>query len=543
MQPGEVSETGLYTLEKMSITISDLLELPGLGLKVVAGKDGLDRPIRSAHTSELQDPTPWLSGGELLLTTGMGLKDSPALQRSYIRRLVAADIAGLGFGIGFGFDEVPAPIVRAADREGFPVLEVPYPVPFIAIAEAVSSSLAEDRVRDAQMSVEVHERLAALVSEGAGPADVLEEMSELAGGWALLFDLRGEVRAQATTSLSAPDPKTVWSALPNALFERGGPQTVAESGPDGSRVGLAVVAGKRVEGVLVFGKPERLGPRDRMVVHHGVTVLGLLLASRRAVIQAERRVAGDILGEAWSGRLTGPDLERRLELVGFPAGHPVTALVVQPSGIYDAQALEELADSVDTSLGARTRRVRSAVSGNRITALVAHDDPVELAAALVNELRSSPPFASDPEDGAFSVRVGVGQTVAPVAVRDSYLSALFALRAAPHGGPVASPKDLGSYGFLLGAQPRPVLEGFVRSVLGPLIDRDREKASELVASVRSFVQQGGRWEPGAEALGVHRHTLRYRVHQAEDLLGRDLSLPENQFEIWLALKAAEVLEE
>ncbi|MEA2498789.1 MAG: hypothetical protein QOH26_1194 [Actinomycetota bacterium] len=544
MQPGKVGETGLYTLEKMSISIRDLLELPGLGLKVVAGSDGLDRAIRSAHTSELQDPTPWLSGGELLLTTGMGIKDSPALQRSYIRRLVAADIAGLGFGVGFGFDEIPAPIARAAEREGFPVLEVPYPVPFIAIAEAVSSRLAEDRVRDAQMSVEVHERLAALVSEGAGPADVLEEMSELAGGWAILFDLRGEVRAQAASS-SAPLPEhgAVWAGLPSALFERGGPQTVAETGPDGSRVGLVVAAGKRVEGVLVFGKPDRLGPRDRIVVHHGVTVLGLLLASRRAVIQAERRVAGDILSEAWAGRLTGPDLERRLELVGFPAGLPVTAIVVQPSGIYDAQALEELAIAVDTSLGARTRRVRSTVSGNRITALVAHDDPVELATALVAELRSSPPFDSDSDGTGFDVRVGVGQTLAPVAARDSYLAAVFALRAAPHAGDVASPKDLGSYGFLLGAQPRPVLEGFVRSVLGPLIDRDRDRSSDLVASLRAFVQEGGRWEPGAEALGVHRHTLRYRVHQAEDLLGRDLSLPENQFEIWLALKATEVLEE
>jgi purine catabolism regulator len=533
----------LYTLEKMTITIRDLLELPGLGLKVVAGGDGIDRAIRSAHTSELQDPTPWLRGGELLLTTGMAVKGSAALQRAYMRRLVAADLAGLGFGVGFGFDEVPAPIARAADREGFPVLEVPYPVPFIAIAEAVSSRIAEDLVRDAQMSVEVHERLASLVSEGAGPADVLEEMSQLAGGWALLFDLRGEVRARAAASaVSAPDPVAVWSGLPPGLFGRGGPQTVTETGPDGSRVGLTVTAGKRTEGVLVFGKPERLGPRDKIIVHHGVTVLGLLLASRRAVIQAERRVAGDILSEAWAGRLTGADLERRLDLVGFPPGLPVTVLVVQPTGIYDAQALEEVAVAVDASLGAHTRRVRSTVSGTRITALVAHDDTVALANALVEDLRSVPPFESGDAE-SFNVRVGVGQTLLPAAARDSYLAALFALKAAPHGGAVASPKDLGSYGFLLGAQPRPVLEGFVRSVLGPLMDRDRDRSSDLVASLRAFVQQGGRWEPGAEALGVHRHTLRYRVHQAEDLLGRDLSVPENQLEIWLALKAAEVLEE
>jgi purine catabolism regulator len=542
VQRGTLCVGGLYTLSKMSITIRDLLELPGLGLKVVAGGNGLDRPIRSAHTSELQDPTPWLSGGELLLTTGMALKGSAALQRSYIRRLVAADLAGLGFGVGFGFDTIPPPIARAAERDGFPVLEVPYPVPFIAIAEAVSSSLAEDRVRDASMSVDVHERLAFLVSDGAGPADVLDEMTGLAGGWAILYDLRGDVRARADSPGSpVPDAASIWSSLPPSLLAKGGPQTVADTGPEGTRVALAVVAGKRNEGVLVFGKAERIGPRDRIVVHHGVTVLGLLLTSRRAVIQAERRVAGDILNEAWAGRLTGPDLERRLDLVGFPAGTPVTVLVVEPSEIFDAAVLEEIAVEVDSSLGGRARTVRTTVSRERITALVNHPDPVGLARSLAEDLRSLPPFEGG--EAGFGLRVGVGSTALPAAVRDSYLAALFALRASSSDAPVASPEDLGSYGFLLGSQPRPVLEGFVRSVLGPVMDRDRERSSDLLPSLRAFVQEGGRWEPGAESLGVHRHTLRYRVHQAEDLLGRDLSRPENQFEIWLALKAAEVLDE
>jgi DNA-binding PucR family transcriptional regulator len=141
-----------------------------------------------------------------------------------------------------------------------------------------------------------------------------------------------------------------------------------------------------------------------------------------------------------------------------------------------------------------------------------------------------------------SLRVGAGEAVPMASIRQSYLGALFALRAAPRAG-VAAPADLGSYALLLGGQPRPMLETFVRAVLGPLIDRDAERSSELVASVRAFVEAGGRWEPGAEALGVHRHTLRYRIRQAEDLLGRDLSSTEDRLEVWLALKAAEVLAE
>ena len=200
----------------------DLLRLPGLGLELVAGSEGLDRPLRWAHSSELVDPTPWLSGGELLLTTGMSLK-GPDEQRAYVDRLDKAGAAGLAFGVGFNFDRVPEALVDASEAAGLPLLEVPFPVPFIAITEAISSRVSEDRLRDAQMSVEVHERLASLIVEGAGLADLLDEVVELAGGWAMLFDLRGEVLARSQSGGSnIPDPAEVWSGLPPGLTDLSG---------------------------------------------------------------------------------------------------------------------------------------------------------------------------------------------------------------------------------------------------------------------------------------------------------------------------------
>lgn len=520
----------------MAITIRDLIGNSDLGLEVAAGASGLDRPIRWVHTSELEDPTPWLRGGELLLTTGMRLQASPALQRAYIGRLVEADLSGLGFGIGFGFSTPPAALLKAADRVGFPVVVVPYPVPFLAIAEAVSSHISDERIREAQMSTEIHERLAALVTEGAGPADVLDDVADLTGGWALLFDLRGAIVARAEApGAHAPDPGGVWRGLPRGLTERRGAITSSEMGPQGSLIALAVMSGRRHEGVLVFGKGGRLEARDRFAVRHAVTVVGLLLASRRAVVEAERRVAGDILSEAFSGRLNGSELERRLELVGFPAGAPLTALVVEADSETAPDSLEDLAWALDLSLGTRARIARTSIIGDRVGGLVAHDDPEKLAEAVIDEIAEGTRLPG--------LRIGVGETTPHDAVRHSYLCATLALRAAAPERRVASPRDLGSYGLLLGAQPRPVLEGFVRSILGPLMDRDRAKASDLVPSVRAFIEAGGRWEPGAHALGVHRHTLRYRVRQAEELLGRDLSSAEDRLELWLALKTADLLAE
>lgn len=509
---------------------------------MVAGGRGIDRPIRWAHTSELADPTQWLSGGELLLTTGMGIQGTADLQRAFVQRLIDADLSGLGLGLGFGFERVPDAITKIADEADFPVVEVPYPTPFIAITEAVSSRLGEDRLRDAQMSVEVHERLTSMVTEGAGAVEVLEQVVHLAPGWAYLFDARGRVTASAADHAAVPPPpEDVWSGLPPGILGRTGPATAGQSGPRGTSVALAVSSGSanRAEGVLVFGKRGRIDQRDRIVVHHAVTVLGLLLSSRRAIIETERRVAGDVLSEAFENRLAGSELTRRLELVGFEQDDAVTVLVVEP---YSDERLEldDVAWAVDAAAGARASSARVGIAGGKVAAVVTHDDPASLAEAICTEVVES---LSDGGGRPPRLRIGVGETVPVPRIRDSYIAALFALKAAPAAKNVALPSDLGSYGFLLGAQPPGVLDGFVRSVLGPLIDRDKSKSSHLVDSIRAFIEAGGRWEQGAEALGVHRHTLRYRVRQAEELLGRDLSESEDRLEVWLALKAAEILSE
>lgn len=528
----ESDTPALYTSENVSITIRELIDSP-LGLTVVAGAEQLDAPVRWVHVSELHDPTPWLRGGELLLTTGMGIGSSPGEQRRYVGRLVEAGVVGLGFGIGFGFASAPRGIISAAEAAGLPVLEVPFPVPFVAISEAVSTHLAEERLHEAQLSLRVNERLAQLVSDGAGPADVLAEVSDMTGGWALLFDRRGEVQAGAGRH---PDPMTVWSGLPEGLRRGTGPQSAADVAPGGTTVGLVVSAGKRHEGVLAFGKPAVLDPRDKIVVHHAVNVLALLLVMRRAVIDTERRVAGDVLQEIFSGRLTGEELRRRLGLLGFDGSQPVAVIAAEYDGAVGAEALEELSWRLDAALGKRVATVRTSTVNGRAVALIAGSDVAEACARAMDELAQE----TGGPDGV--PHFGIGEEVEVTDARRSYLSAVFAIKSALTGS-TADPRDLGSYSFLLASQSRPALEGFVRSVIGPMLDHDAERGSDLVGSTKAFIELGGRWEHGAERLGVHRHTLRYRVKQVETLLGRDLSNAEDRMEIWLALKALDVLGE
>ncbi|MGH2911777.1 MAG: PucR family transcriptional regulator [Solirubrobacteraceae bacterium] len=115
-----------------------------LDLTLATGEENAGAAVRWVHSTELVDPTPWLRGGELLLTTGLQLTNAK-LQREFVERLAEREIAGLGFGTGFAHKKIPAAILNTARKRDFPLFEVSYELPFIAVTERVFAQLLNER--------------------------------------------------------------------------------------------------------------------------------------------------------------------------------------------------------------------------------------------------------------------------------------------------------------------------------------------------------------------------------------------------------------
>jgi PucR family transcriptional regulator, purine catabolism regulatory protein len=152
----------------MELSVASLIE--ELGLTLVSGQDSAQAHVRWVHSTELPDPTPWLKGGELLLTTGIQLT-TPKIQRELVDRLADHDIAGLGFGTGFAHKRVPAALVTAASKRDFPVFEVPYELPFLAITERAFTHLLDERYELLQRTM-VGDILAEALSGHLYPEDL-----------------------------------------------------------------------------------------------------------------------------------------------------------------------------------------------------------------------------------------------------------------------------------------------------------------------------------------------------------------------------------
>src|SRR3954463_9023774 len=172
-----------------------------LGLKVAAGGDAAaEHEIRWVHITELLDPTPWLSGGELLLTTGIRLENADK-QRKFIRNLADAGVAGLGLGTGFDHAKLPKAMLSEAEAAGIPLFEIPYETPFIAITEAAFSRFVNEQYDVLSRGIAVNERLERLVLQGGGLDEVAREIAAAVGGSSVVLDARGEILANGGRKL------------------------------------------------------------------------------------------------------------------------------------------------------------------------------------------------------------------------------------------------------------------------------------------------------------------------------------------------------
>jgi purine catabolism regulator len=541
------------------LSLRDLLG--DLDVRLAAGADGLDAAVRWVHISELEDPTPWLSGGELLLTTGMQLSDA-GLQREYVARLARHGLSGLGLGTGFAHETVPPALIEAAEEHGFPLFEVPYELPFIALTEKAFTQLVNEQYAVLRRALAAHERLERIVLSEQGLEGVAAALAALVGGPAMVFDGRGElVTSRAARRAVEREELTELATELRQRARSGARRGFAPGGAwEGRTLALPVMRtagadGRGAEGApqawLVAAKDDgQLTEFDRLTLHQAVTIVALELLRRRMADDTERRLAGDVLTALVSGELSGAELARRLEPFGLRdrAG----MLVLEPPRAVKAAVEDALAravrDEATAGLVAGTGRFTCA-----LLAPPRGEEPDEELFALAERLR-----ARVAREVGTDLPAGAGRAAGAGEARRTFHEARCALEAralaghghghaangaAGNGGPVATYRDLGSFQLLLSLQDDEALRLFCDSILAPIEEGEGAYGGELMRSLEAFIECNGQWERAARQLYCHRHTLRYRIRRVEELTGRSLDSARDRIDFWLALRGRELIGE
>ncbi|WP_369033166.1 MULTISPECIES: PucR family transcriptional regulator [Streptomyces] len=562
----------------MPPTLASLLHHSALRLTVRAGGDRLDVPVRWVHASELADPVPYMEGGELLLITALKLDaEDPEAMRRYAKRLAGAGVVGLGFAVGVNYAEIPKALVEAAEHEGLPLLEVPRRTPFLAISKAVSAAIAADQYRAVTAGFAAQRELTRQALSD-GPEGLLAALASQVDGWAALYDASGAVVATAPEWAGRRAARL--TADVERLRERPAPASavvgVGESsgGEDQDRVELhSLGTGRRPRAALAVGTAAALGTAERYALHSAIALLTLTTERSRSLQAAEQRIGAAVLrmllaGEpdharAVAGGLYGELLDAPFRIVvaesasppvgqGVPAGaasRPTAGSLVAAD--TNGDPLGGLAECLESAAARAGEAVLVVPEGERLVVLAVDGGAAEAAcgefAAAVEGARGevrerdrgrgdASASSSSPSGDEDELVVGMSGPAGPIAAAAAYKQAEQALSVARRRGRVLVGHEQLAAGSVVPLLADDAVRAFADGLLRPLYEHDATGRGDLVASLRAWLSRHGQWDAAAADLGVHRHTLRYRMRRVEEILGRSLDDPDVRMELWLALK-------
>jgi DNA-binding PucR family transcriptional regulator len=504
--------------------------MPGLGLRFVVGEE-LDREIRWVHSTDLPDPSAYLSGGELILTGGLWHEGPDSAER-FVSALAGADVHALGFGLAAPDAEVPADVVAACRATGLPLVEVPHELPFIAVARAFVDGVEQARQADMRRSLATHEALSSAATGSGGMSEVVRALRSMLTRD--LWVLTGPTRAWS----SGEQPRhaelaSVWEQAARAAAY---PAQVRRA--EGAAVTVFATAQEPAPSFLVYLEPVgSLSRAERATLEQSIRYVGVELSRHRRLAAETGQRAREFLELVEADLLPADEVDARLGRVPTRPQAPLQAVVLgyeaAPSGAVDA-----LVDVVLQVLGAHGRH--GLVVPGTEEAVVFSWPGVEGPAPGREPDRRLPEQLQVVTEQQLRRPVWAGAVTAD---SDLKLTVTRARRAASyarrrqHGRGVAHYEDLGSHHVLFAVDDS-LTATFQDLLLGRVRAYDQRRGSHLVRTLDVFLEANGRHKPAAVALSIHVNSLRYRLRTIERLTGRSLASAADRVDLYLALRMA-----
>lgn len=577
-----------------------LLETDALGLRLLGGQDELDRTVRGVMTTDLRDPSRYLSGGELVLT-GLAWRRTPEDSEPFVRLLAGAGVAGLAAGEA-ELGAIPDDLVRACARHRLPLFAVNETVAFASITEYVVRQVSGERAGDLAAVVDRHRRLMTSGPAGGGPEVVLDLLGtdldmrawvlsptgrRIAGAGEPLSAAAGAALAAehltATRGGRRAPHRVALGGTTYSLFPVRGPGRAAPPGGPAGDVRESVLS----DWLLAVEADAGEWGAPRLDLLQGVTQLIAVERDRRdAARTVRRRLAQEILELVQTGAPPA-EIAARLRVAApvllpgqgaAPHWQIVVARVdwegeggaVEAGAVAQSLLEEILVDPAAAGMESGDR-IAVAHTGGEAIALVPMPAPAPPAADAEGEGEGKNESEGEVEGrGGTDPKTadsGLQADVLLAAVREPLAAGLAddgrltlgvsaavrsadglrgALEEARHARRVAAARpgrvcaaghhELASHVLLLPFVPDDVRRAFTARLLDPLRDYDRRHRAELVPTLESFLDCDGSWTRCAARLHLHVNTLRYRVGRIEQLTGRDLSRLEDKLDFFLALR-------
>ncbi|MFJ4206401.1 PucR family transcriptional regulator [Streptomyces sviceus] len=479
--------------------------------EVVAGAGQLDRAVRWVHVAEAADVGVMLSGGEMVLTTGVLLAGDDGKQAEYIQSLHRAEAAAVVLGLGRAFPAPPDVMRRAAERCGLPMVVLHRPFPFAELTEEVQARLVRRKFAAVSMSEAVRTALTGLITAGAPLQHLLDEIAHHSGCPVVVTNLAHRVLATAGERSAVDDVLRDWERIARQAGGSEGDGWIrAELGGRGERWGQIMLCGYR-----------------------GDTATGRLLADRAAESLVLHRMLGGTSAHSWEEQsaqslltdlVSGVVPARQLLPRARAAGLPVNRRTFVPLVVRHGDPAE--LDRVLRLLGLPGIVAELADGATAVLLSLARDqDAAVLTANFAARLTQTVVAAADPRTAWDDVPAGMREARH---VADAVASGALDLPA------VVRLKDVHLRGLIRLLRDDPHVQSFAERELDGLLCA---AGDDLLAVLRTYLATGRNKSRTAQLHHVSRPALYRRLEAIQGRLGVDLDDFEQAASVHIALLA------
>lgn len=500
------------------LTVQVLAERSDLNLSVVAGAgtSAMNRVLTWVVISELPDPSAYVDGGELVLTTGSRIPAGAEARKQYIDRLVAAGAAALAFRTSSFYETVPEELITAAERAGLPVLSVPVETRFGVISRFVAERISDEKQKDLEFAVTAQRDLIRASMSPYAARAIVERLSKATRGWVLLLDHEGRLRAGVPAARM--HLARIRIDLPR-LHEPGTSSSLTMTVAGESVVLFPLTVRERIRGYLAVGRSTQFNQAEQSVLATAVSLLCADLHSAWGVLGSQRQQRRAVFKAAIEGNAElASSIAQSLD-TDFPEGDLRVAVLGVPSG-YEIELLEHAEN--DQGLRSLCALVAEWERGRVVVVMPPAEGDIRTLEALLRRIPHAHGAVSDPTP-PHELPEAWEQ------VRSVFGSASGA------AGQLALASDVVTAGLLRhlnNAEAR----GWAKALLAPLTEKNRNSKIDLRHTLRTFLANNGQSDASASVLGIHRHTLRHRMAKVAEALGRETDDPTTRAELWIALQ-------
>ncbi|MEX2550054.1 MAG: PucR family transcriptional regulator ligand-binding domain-containing protein [Nitriliruptoraceae bacterium] len=516
-----------------AVTLAEILATPAFaGAEVLAGADGLDRPVERLTVMEVPDIQRWAKPREFLLTSAYPIRDQLENLGTLVTDLDDSGLAGIGIKLGRYLDVLPADVAEIADARSFPIIQLPPGVTFDDLLTEAFTVILDRHAEKLARAERIHRAFLQTVLRGEGLPEIVRDLAELLDTPVAIVSPRGQVLAsQRLHQLGIAETVELELDVEARLVRSGDRELACEVVP--------ISAGKNQHGYVVALVQHR-APDDLIALESAATVAALALTKEREVHAVESKYRSDLMHDLLRGADDHVDMRRRAAAFGWDIDRGSTVFVVRRDSRAGVTPVEH---------------TYPPAPGGTLHRLVADRDPAAAVVHFSHEVVIlTVAFPADARNEAIalarrlqrevarsekaSVSVGISRPIDEIAeIPRGYTQAVRALnvgRRVVGEGAVRHFDALGAYRLLSLVEDDAELRTFASEALGEL-DRDTAGSEDLRQTLQVWLDTGGNVAETSRRLHFHYHSIRYRLAKLEGMLGPFMTDGQLRLDLQLAL--------